>query len=137
MSSDQHERLIEIFKDMLSVKKSMPDSTSSAPHADNLSFSQSPTGRQWQFTLPGLYHFCCQSNRELSEIGYREFRKLLYRYPTNRRLFGGGGQFVVVENKGHIDRNIYALIHSDQINQPGSRMIKKRLDPVSWCVTDS
>ena len=129
MRSDQHEKLIEFFKDMLSAEKSTSDATSPVPHTDNLSFSQSPTGRQWQFTLPDLYDFCCRSNREFSEFGYRGFRKLLYRYPTNQRISGHGGQFVVVENKGHIDRNIYALIHSDQIHQPDSRMIKQLLGP--------
>ena len=87
-----------------------PDSTSAVIHAEGLLFSQSPSGRQWQFTLPDLYDFCCRSNSEFIELGYPGFRKLLYRHPTNQRISGSGGQFVAVGNKGHIDRNIYALI---------------------------
>ncbi len=94
MSSEQYEKLIGIFQDMLSVE-------------------EGSTGPQWRFTLPELYDFCCQSNREFIELGYPGFRKLLYRNPTNQKISASGGQFVVVENKGHIDRNIYALIRSD------------------------
>ena len=112
MSSEQHEKLIEIFQGMLSMEDGMPDSIIAVINADSLSFSQSPTGRQWQFTLPALYDFCCQSNSEFIEPGYPGFRKLLYQHPTNQRIAGSGGQFVVVENKGHIDRNIYALTGS-------------------------
>ncbi len=89
MSSEQHAKLIEIFQGMLSMEEDR---------------------RQWQFTLPELYDFCCQSNREIIELGYPGFRKLLYQYPTNQKIAGSGGQFVVVENKGHVDRNVYALI---------------------------
>ena len=110
MSSRQHEKLIEIFQGMLSMEEGRSESTSAASHVDGLSFSQSPSGRQWQFTLPDLYDFCCRSNREFIELGYPEFRKLLYRHPTNQRISGSGGRFVVVKNKGHIDRNVYALI---------------------------
>ncbi len=109
MSSRQHEKLIEIFQGMLSMEDGMPDSITAVINTGGLSFSQFPAGRQWQFTLPELYDFCCQSNSEIIELGYPGFRKLLYQHSTNQRIADSGGQFVVVKNKGHIDRNIYAL----------------------------
>jgi hypothetical protein len=76
----------------------------------------------WFFTLPDLFDFCCQLSPEFLRLGgsnlnYQSFRKLLYQYPTNQIISADQGLFELVEDRGHVDRNIYALIRQ-QKNTP-------------------
>jgi hypothetical protein len=68
----------------------------------------------WFFILPDLFEFCCQLSPELLHLGgsnlsYQSFRKLLYQYPTNHIISADQGRFELVEDRGHVDRNIYVL----------------------------
>jgi hypothetical protein len=77
---------------------------------NNFGKSFKTTALAWQFELPDLYQFCRQTAPELAELEYQQFRQMLYQNPTNQILFSSGGRFELVENRGHIDRNCYALV---------------------------
>ena len=100
--------LIGIFKDFLSGQ------AQSIASIENFGKSFETTAVSWQFELPDLYQFCCQQRQELSDQDYLQFRQNLYRYPTNQMIATSGGQFKLIEDRGHIDRNLYALIRVGQ-----------------------
>jgi hypothetical protein len=63
----------------------------------------------WLFTLPDLFKFSCQQNQSIQELEYKQFRKLLYENPTNQLIGEINGRFEIVEDRGHIDKNLYRL----------------------------
>jgi hypothetical protein len=99
-----HLGLIRIFRQYLSGQAEAIESI------NNFGKSFKTTALGWQFELPDLYQFCRQTAPELAELEYLQFRQMLYQNPTNQILSSSGGRFELVENRGHIDRNRYALI---------------------------
>ncbi|RLA15482.1 MAG: hypothetical protein DRQ59_01230 [Gammaproteobacteria bacterium] len=96
--------MIQIFERYLSGQAEAIESI------DNFGKSFKTTAFGWQFELPDLHQFCRQSAPELAELEYQKFRQMLYHNPTNQILSSSGGRFELVEDRGHIDRNRYALI---------------------------
>ncbi len=77
---------------------------------DNFGKSFVITASSWQFELPDLYRFCCQTAQDFAELEYLQFRQILYQYPTSQIISRSGGRFELVADRGHIDRNRYALL---------------------------
>jgi len=73
------------------------------------------TATSWQFELPDLHQFCCQTAPDLAGLDYLRFRQMLYQYPTNQILSSSGGRFELVEDHGHIDRNRYELLRLEPV----------------------
>jgi len=65
----------------------------------------------WQFKLPDLYFFYRQTSLDTGDMEYLHFRQMLYQHPINQILSNNGGRFELIENRGHIDRNRYALVN--------------------------
>lgn len=99
-----HPGLIRIFRQYLSGQNEVMESI------DNFGKSFKATTLAWQFELPDLYQFCCQSAPDLADLDYLQFRQMLYQNLTNQILSSSGGRFELVENRGNVDRNRYALI---------------------------
>ena len=99
-----HAELIRIFRQYLSGQ------TEAMESVDNFGKSFETSVDSWQFELPDLYQFCCQTQQDFADLEYLQFRQILYRYPTNQILSGSGGRIELVEDMGHIDRNRYALL---------------------------
>jgi len=99
-----HGGLIQIFRQYLSGQAEAIESI------DNFGKSFETSVDSWQFELPDLYQFCCQTQQDFAELEYLQFKQILYQYPTNQILSSSGGRFELVEDMGHIDRNRYALL---------------------------
>ena len=99
-----HADLIRIFRQYLSGQAEAMESI------NNFGKSFETGVDSWQFELPDLYQFCCQSQQDFADLEYLQFRQMLYRYPTNQILSSSGGRFELVEDTGHVDRNRYALL---------------------------
>jgi len=94
----QHASLIELFTKLLrELDSKLANST------NNISHLKKP------FTIQSLYKTCCDIDPAFTQLSYRQFRTLLYDNPTNEILSRLGGQFVIAENNGHVDRNLYRL----------------------------
>ena len=103
-----HADLIRIFRQYLSGQ------TEAIESIDNFRKSFETSVDSWQFELPDLYQFCCQSQQDFADLEYLQFRQVLYQYPTNQILSSSGGRFELVEDMGHIDRNRYALLRIEE-----------------------
>ena len=104
----QHNHLIQIFKRYLTQDQAVINAIIQFEKSFKLDDGS------WLFTLPDLFDFCCQLSPEFLDLGgsnlnYQSFRKLLYQYPTNQIISAEQGLFELVEDRGHIDRNIYTL----------------------------
>lgn len=71
----------------------------------------------FQFTLPALFQFVCQSfarnsghQIEASRENYLRFRKLLYSNPTNSRLRQLGGQIEIASADPKHELSVYKLV---------------------------
>ena len=103
-----HAELIRIFRQYLSGQVEAIESI------ENFGKSFETSADSWQFELPDLYQFCCQTQQDFTDLEYLQFRQVLYRYPTNQILSSSGGRFELVEDMGHIDRNRYALLRIEE-----------------------
>ncbi|MFT5665226.1 MAG: hypothetical protein ACI9JR_002633 [Gammaproteobacteria bacterium] len=103
-SIQQHQYLIHIFRQYLANELVIVDAIGSYGKSFHLSHDN------WQFTLPDLFEFCSKLNPGIATLEYLQFRRLLYQFPTNQIIAGDGGKFELIDNLGHVDRNIYALI---------------------------
>lgn len=115
-SNQQHKCLMKIFRCYLTQDQVVFSTISQYKKSFRLD------NGNWFFTLPDLFDFCCQLSPEFLRLGgsnlnYQSFRKLLYQYPTNQIISADQGLFELVEDRGHVDRNIYALIRQ-QKNTP-------------------
>lgn len=98
-----YEDLMLIFRRYLSGQNEIVESI------DDFGKSFIVTATSWQFELPDLYQFCRQTEPELAQLEYRQFKQILYQNPTNQLLSSCGGGFELVEYRGHLDHNCYAL----------------------------
>jgi len=101
--------LIQIFLRYLSGQAETIESI------DNFGKSFETSAHSWQFELPDLYQYFCQTVPELAALDYLQFRKILYQYPINQILSSSGGRFELVEDMGHVDRNRYALLRLEEV----------------------
>ncbi len=101
-----HKKLMTIFKRVIAAEEAV------VSVINNYGGSLRLSAVGWQFTLPDLYGLCCQLDAEIGELDYRQFRQYLYRHPINQEIAGSGSQFLVIRDRGHIDRNVYGLIDS-------------------------
>ena len=75
------------------------------------SFNLSNKG--WQFTVPDLYGFLSLQNKNAEFPEYERFRKMLYDNPLHFNIKKYQGKFEIVENHGHVDKNVYRLFCDD------------------------
>ena len=65
--------------------------------------------KQIEFTLPQLFEYFSQIEREIAKLSYTEFRKMLFNSSINEEMKKRGGEIVIKENKGKVDKSIYCL----------------------------
>ncbi|MEM7193835.1 MAG: hypothetical protein AAF402_02730 [Pseudomonadota bacterium] len=98
-----HNRILVIFRRFLREEEELRGLID-AQGAD-----MTVTESKWQFTLPSLYVLCCTQDSQFAQIGYSTFRKLLYRFPTNKLLAPFGGKVMVGKQRSNVNRTTYEL----------------------------
>ena len=64
----------------------------------------------WCFTLPDLYIFLKNQNDVFHNIGYKQFRKLIFNSRINQVINLYGAKIIIKNNKKKVDNSSYIFI---------------------------
>ena len=64
----------------------------------------------WCFTLPGLHSFLQGHDETFCNVGYTQFRQLIFHSAINQSLEACGAEITLHSNRGKVDQSRYALI---------------------------
>lgn len=65
---------------------------------------------RWCFTLPGLHAFLKSQDQTFGHVEYAQFRKMVFGSTLNQAVKSHGGEIIIHDNQGHVDKTGYALV---------------------------